>query len=126
MQGLSSSKVPVSWNVEERITLRPSLKLVQDSLSSAGTATSTTGRPPKRPSKTASIVPKLAQHDATSILLVEPILATSLHERGIDDVEVGRVCETPSYSFIAINQLTRQPQLRQFNRDWRQKKFDFK
>jgi hypothetical protein len=118
--------VLVSWNVKERVALWQAVKLVQNPLPSSGTAAGTSGRPPKWPSKTSSTVTQLTQYDATSILLVKLILATSLHKRRIDDVKVGRVRETPSDSFIAINQLTRQSQFRQFNRDWRQKKFDFK
>lgn len=91
LQGLPLEEMLARWHVQERLSLRSTIQLVQDSLPTTGTTTGTSSgrQQPQWSTESASFVTEFTESNATSILRLKPLLKTALHERRIDDVEVG-------------------------------------
>jgi hypothetical protein len=111
LQGLSSSEMLAGRNVKERITIRPTIELVQDPLLASRAAASSGGQ---QSPKTVSTIAKLTEPHEASFILVQLILASSVHERRINDAEARRLCKTLDRSIVALDKLARQPQFGQF------------
>jgi hypothetical protein len=85
---MSSAEVPAGWNVEEWLSLRSSIKLVQNSLPSARATTTSLSNGVS--SKATGTFAQLPQSHATSVILDKYFLASAtLYEGGNDDVEIG-------------------------------------